>query len=134
MFRKLEFNKFVIADLSCIFEISYYPFDIQECLIIIVNQETDIENVQLMEDELKYLGPTSVFQYEIEKVSFVKTKHENAIIVKIRFNRKILTAFLTIILPGVLICLVKNNLVFKIECNNRSFSFYLVFICNKLLF
>ena len=103
-FRKLEFKKFVIADLSCIFEISYYPFDIQECLIIIVNQETDTENVQLIEDELKYLGPSSVFQYEVEKVSFVK--NENAIIVKIRFNRKLLTAFLTIILPGVLICLV----------------------------
>ena len=107
-FRKLEFKKFVIADLSCIFEISYYPFDIQECLIIIVNQETDTENVQLIEDELKYLGPSSVFQYEVEKVSFVKTKNENAIIVKIRFNRKLLTAFLTIILPGVLICLVRS--------------------------
>ena len=50
----------------CLFELRYYPFDSQNCQIILTYQGNEGDNIELIEDKLSYLGPITMKQYDID--------------------------------------------------------------------
>ena len=65
----------------------FYPFDRQNCQIILVNKGNAGENVKLIEDTLSYLGPIDMLQYYIEKPIFLPSKGQYCL--NIQFTKKI---------------------------------------------
>ena len=102
--RNLTFNKFFVVDISCTFELNYYPFDHQNCLIILVNGN-DGEEIELVEGSLIYSGSKNVLQYVIEDLEYSAFEDDN-IEIRIGFTRNIGNEMLTIFIPCILICVV----------------------------
>ena len=99
--------KYIIAESDCLLDLEYYPFDYQNCLIILAYEgnEGEGEIIKLIADNLSYVGPTTMKQYEIDSVEF-QPNQENKIKIAINFSRNILREFLTIIFPTILIVIV----------------------------
>ena len=91
-------------DFYCPFQLDYYPFDGQNCPIILINKGDEGENIEFIQDKLIYLGPPTMKQYQIT-IPFVSTK-DNTIKVEIKFRRDTMSELLTTILPTVLIVIV----------------------------
>ena len=97
--------KYIIVESDCQFDLGYYPFDHQNCQISLAYQGNQGEIIKLIEGNLVYLGPTTMKQYEINKIEF-ESNQDNKIKVAIKFSRNILRELLTIIFPTILIVIV----------------------------
>ena len=104
-FRHLMMYKYVIVESDCAFNLEYYPFDNQNCQITLAYQGNQGEIIKLIAENITYLGPTTMKQYDIDPIQF-KTNQENKIIFAIKFRRNILREVLTIIFPTILIVFV----------------------------
>ena len=100
-------HKYIIVESDCLLQLEYYPFDHQNCLITLAYQgnEGEGEIIKLIADNLSYVGPTTMKQYEIDSVEF-QPNQENKIKIAINFSRNILRELLTIIFPTILIVIV----------------------------
>ena len=111
-------------DFYCPFQLDYYPFDGQNCPIILINKGNEGKNIELIPDKITYLGPTTMKQYRIVTPEFVSTK-DNTIKVEIKFRRDIMRQFLITILPTVLIVMVRIFLIkFSNVINILMYSVY----------
>ena len=99
--------KYIIVESDCQFDLGYYPFDHQSCQIILAYQgnEGEGEIIKLIADNLTYVGPPTMKQYEIDRIEF-ESNQDNKIKVAIKFSRNILRELLTIIFPTILIVIV----------------------------
>ena len=104
-----------MVDFYCPFQLDYYPFDGQNCPIILINKGDEGENIEFIQDKLTYLGPTTMKQYQIGTPEFVSTK-DNTIKVEIKFRRDTMSELLTTILPTVLIVIVSYFEIYQFFC------------------
>ena len=102
--------KHIIVESFCPFELGHYPFDHQNCQIILANRGNEGENIELIGANLSYLGPKTMKQYDIEIVEF-EPNHDNKIKIAIKFCRNILRELLTIIFPTILIVIVSIHAI-----------------------
>ena len=109
-------------DFYCPFQLDYYPFDGQNCPIILINKGDEGENIEFIQDKLTYLGPSTMKQYQIGTPEFVSTK-DNTIKVEIKFRRDTMSELLTTILPTVLIVIVSSSLI----------SYIMIYFCLQLI-
>ena len=99
--------KYVIVESDCQLDLGYYPFDHQNCQIILAYQSNEEDFIKLIADNLTYLGPTTMKQYEIDMIEF-EPNQDNKIKIAIKFSRNILRELLTIIFPTILIVIVST--------------------------
>ena len=92
-----------VVDFVCSFDMTYYPFDVQDCTAEIeVAKEGRI--VSLVKNSLKYIGPSDVMKYMILET---KDYNENGkLIFKFSFGRRLMSVFLTTMLPTTIVVLV----------------------------
>ena len=113
--------KYVIMESYCVFELGHYPFDSQNCQIILANQGNEGVDIELIGQNLTYLGPTTMKQYDIDSVEF-ESNQDNKIKIAIKFSRNILRELLTIIFPTILIVIVSIHAITKvIQLNNFDY-------------
>ncbi len=95
------------VDLPCIFDMMAFPFDTQECLLVLAMNGNMGKFVDLVGSGADYLGPTELTQHLIRTVEMLNsTTKDNAVRVRIRFGRRLLGVIMTTYLPTVLLCLV----------------------------
>ncbi len=94
----------------CDFDMSVYPFDTQNCSVILVMKGNSGNFVRLVPSGVSYLGPTDLTMYFVKNVTMddvlIHPGGVEAVAVKLIFGRRILTRILTTYLPTFLICLV----------------------------
>ena len=105
-------NKNIIMESYCLFELGHYPFDSQNCQIILTNQGNEGEDIELIGQNLTYLGPTTMRQYNIDSVEF-ESNQDNKIKISIKLSRNILRELLTIIFPTILIVIVSIYVIIR---------------------
>lgn len=102
-FSTLEFKKLFVVDFVCSFDMTYYPFDVQDCTAEIeVAKESRI--VSLVINSLTYIGPSDVMQYVVEKTTGFKK--DDRIVFKISLGRRLMSVILTTMLPTIIFTLV----------------------------
>ena len=99
----------------------YYPFDQQQCKVVLVNRGNAKKNVQLIADGLVYNGPTDMLQYYIETPTFIATEN-NTLVVKINLGRRMVNVILNTFLPTILIVLVSWYYTWAHKCSHLCSS------------
>ena len=102
--------KQIIMESYCLFDLRHYPFDSQNCLVILSNQGNKGEDIELIGQNLTYLGPTTMKQYDIDSVEF-ESNQDNQIKIAIKLSRNILRELLTLIFPTILIVIVSIYII-----------------------
>ena len=90
----------------CAFNLVMYPFDKQECSIILKNKGKEGDSIQLTPKNLSYFGPTSLGDYDIEEPEYVDASTENAIMIKVKFSRNVWNELLNTLMPSFLLAMV----------------------------
>ena len=98
----------------CDFDMRVFPFDTQNCSIVMVMAGNSGKFVHLVIDEFKYLGPIDLTQYFVKSINSNYTVVEDgtvedevpAIEFRVTFGRRILGTILTTYLPTIIICIV----------------------------
>ena len=96
-------------DFICEFDMEFYPFDTQNCSIILVMAGNSGKFVHQVISEYQYLGPVDLTQYFVKDINDTYIRVENgaeAVELKVVFGRRILGTFLTTYLPTFTLCLV----------------------------
>ena len=92
-----------VVDFVCSFDMTYYPFDVQDCTAEIeVAKEGRI--VSLVKNSLKYIGPSDVMQYLVTETTGFKK--DDRIVFNISLGRRLMSVILTTMLPTIIFTLV----------------------------
>ena len=93
---------------KCDFNLRYYPFDTQSC-IILINANNKMKNfVQLTPSRLDYIGPTHLQNFEVlDWLAEIDTSESDVNIrIKIVLKRKVLQHLLSIYFPSLCIMVI----------------------------
>ncbi len=105
----LTISRIYDAEFLCDFNMATFPFDTQQCSIIMTMKGNTGKFIHLVGEELKYSGPIDLTQYFIKKVGMKNhtvSLNREAIEVNIIFGRRVLATILTTYLPTGLLCIV----------------------------
>ncbi len=105
----LTISRIYDAEFLCDFNMATFPFDTQECSMVMTMKGNTGKFVNMVQGPLEYLGPIDLTQYFIKKVEMkddVLGGTSQAIVVNIVFGRRVLATILTTYLPTVLLCVV----------------------------
>ena len=99
----LSLKKFFVVEFRCDFDMSWYPFDTQDC-----SAEVGVENgddfLELVGDRMEYIGDSDVMKYLILETK--DYKENGQLIFKFSFGRRLMSVFLTTMLPTTIVVLV----------------------------
>ena len=74
LFRTLTIFKLVVVEVTCSINLRNYPFDNQECFLILVNKGSNRNIVQLISPlKVAYNGGQDFLNYVIEKPEIIDT-------------------------------------------------------------
>ena len=116
----LVLSKSLTLDFICEFELSWYPFDYQQCRVEIQNFGSNDQIIQLTSNQIEMIGSKTVYQYEVKEPIFDYSKN-NSIIIVIKLYRQLHYIILTNLLPTILI-----NVVCKIHLKLYLYKFILI--------
>ncbi len=97
------------SEFLCDFNMAMFPFDTQQCSIILIMKGNTNKFVEMTPDKLKYIGPVDLTQYFIKTVAFgghAILTDVQGLKVDIIFGRRVLATILTTYLPTILLCFV----------------------------
>jgi len=83
-------------------QVVVYPFDTQRCAATFIMKGNSGKFIQMVADELRYLGPIDLTQYYVEEYTIRETTippNVGAVTVELTFGRRILSTILTTYLP-----------------------------------
>ena len=103
--NSITLSRLYNIDFFCDYDMRWYPFDAQTCLMIMKLGGGTNKLVSLSPGLLKYLGPEELTQYYVKKYSLEETRVENekGLSISITFGRRLLGTILTVYLPTVLL-------------------------------
>ena len=103
--NSISMSRLYNIDFFCDYDMRWYPFDAQTCLMIMKLGGGTNKLVSLSPGLLRYLGPEELTQYYVKKYSMGETSVENekGLSISITFGRRLLGTILTVYLPTVLL-------------------------------
>ena len=97
------------SEFLCDFDMAMFPFDTQQCSVILIMKGNTNKFVNMTHNQLEYIGPVDLTQYFIKKVKFgthLVLPGVQGLKVDIVFGRRVLATILTTYLPTILLCFV----------------------------
>lgn len=89
------------VDLTCIYNMGWYPFDVQNCTVEIMMQGNSKKSVRLISDSIEYLGPMELSQYFVKRMTI---HHDDSKVwAEIILGRRLLSTILTVYVPTFLL-------------------------------
>ena len=122
----LVFEKFFEVNFLCPFQMQNFPFDHQECEIIMESAGNERFYVKLKALNISYNGPMNIAQYVIGDMKIGDFANGTVLKAHIRIERRISNEILTKIFPTIIIVLVKY-ISLKITGLFRFVTLYLYF-------
>ena len=103
-------NKLILSYLRflCDYELEWYPFDIQKCLLILQVTKSASPQMRLISKELKYLGKKYLTQYEVMKTTMETKSIDDAqqLVLEITLGRQLLGTVLNIFIPTIVLNII----------------------------
>ena len=100
-------------DFTCDFRLAWYPFDQQECHIVLELSEKDAKYIELVPQKVTYGGPFDLSQYHIQGLSIGQMKKTTGgIVVTVTLGRKLLNTIMTTYIPTILLVIISYGTSF----------------------
>ena len=95
-------------------DMSWYPFDIQQCHLTFTMNSDSVKFVKLLPGYLNYTGPKELTQYFVKKTQIFYDELDGLerIVIEIILGRRILSIFLTIFLTTFLLNFVGHSAIY----------------------
>ena len=93
----------------CEYDMRWYPFDYQTCLMVVLMEGNTGKFVDLVDDLIQYSGPKELTQYFVKNVIMgIKDygRMKGVLVVSVTLGRRLLGTILTIFLPTILLNLI----------------------------
>ena len=96
---------------NCYYQLSWYPFDTQNCYIVMGQTEILSNYVEQTPGSFSYQGPEDLTQYFVKRTEMqrILTAGRQQIQVRVTIGRRLLTIILTTILPTLLLNLIGHT-------------------------
>ena len=107
----LHYKRIDNIKLNCFYQLSWYPFDTQNCFILIGQPEILHGYVEHVPGKFLYVGPEDLTQYFVKTTGMrrVLIDGRQYIQVRVAIGRRLLTIILTTILPTVILNLIGHT-------------------------
>ena len=92
----------------CDYELKWYPFDIQKCLLVLEVTKSASPQIRLISKDLAYLGKKYLTQYEVMTTT-METKavgNSQQLVVEITLGRQLLGTVLNIFIPTIVLNII----------------------------
>ena len=93
----------------CNYNLEWYPFDIQRCLMIFTMKQSWALSTKLLVGDLRYQGEKLLRKYQVKSVkmtNILQSDGTDEIHVEIIFGRQILAAVLNIFIPTIILNII----------------------------
>ena len=102
---RITFSRVYSVKFYCEYQMAWYPFDIQTCLIQMVFDGVLDNYADILAGSLVFSGEKELTQYFVKKYEIVKEtiQKKEAVIVSITLGRRLLGTFLTIFFPTIIL-------------------------------
>ena len=106
--NEIQLKRVYEIDFICVYDMRFYPFDIQYCTIDLVMAGSAGRFLSLLPGNLLYTGDRYLSQYYVLDYSIVKTEIKNRAGVKVTVSlgRKLLGNILTVYVPTILLNII----------------------------
>jgi len=98
LYRRTYSTKF-----DCSFNLRSYPFDTQECAMILKVPKYHADLVELVANNISYTGPTLLAQFEVVKTTLSNSKHPKFIML---FRRRYTYSLVSVYIPSMCLLLI----------------------------
>ena len=107
----LHYQRLDNIQLNCLYELSWYPFDTQNCFIMIGQTEISSNYVEQVPGKFIYLGPEDLTKYFVKRSHMKKMRMggQDIIQVQVTIGRRLLSIMLTTFLPTVILNLIGHT-------------------------
>ena len=97
--------------LNCIYELSWYPFDKQNCFIVIGQSDISSNYVEQVLGNFSYVGPKDLTKYFVKRTEMRRIVKDGSKSIQVRvvIGRRLLSIFLTTVFPTVLLNLIGHT-------------------------
>ena len=104
----LFFPKILFCRFLCDYELKWYPFDIQNCILVFQVTKSSSPQIRLISKDLNYLGKKYLTQYQVMKtVMEVQTIGDSLqLVVEITLGRQLLGTVLNIFIPTIVLNII----------------------------
>ena len=102
----------------CNFNLEWYPFDIQRCLMIFTMKQSWAPSTKLLVGDLQYQGEKLLRKYQVKSVkmtNILQSEGTDQIHVEIILGRQILAAVLNIFIPTIILNIISYGTNFFTE-------------------
>ena len=92
----------------CDYELKWYPFDIQNCILVFQVTKSSSPQIRLISKDLQYLGKKYLTQYQVmQTVMEVETIGDSIqLVVEITLGRQLLGTVLNIFIPTIVLNII----------------------------
>ena len=110
--NSLMMQKEYAIDFICDYKLAWYPFDEQECQILLDLIETDSKYIELIPEHVRYTGPEVLSQYIVTQTSISISRQledqeeKKGVVVTIKLGRKLLNEIMTTYIPTCLLVII----------------------------
>ena len=106
--NKISMSRIYNIEFFCDYDMRWYPFDVQTCLMVLKLGGGAEKLVSLSPGDLKYRGPEELTRYYVKKYVIKEALVEEikVLSVSITFGRRLLGTILTVYLPTVILIVI----------------------------
>ena len=106
--NSITYERFYNLELECDYDLQFYPFDSQRCLIQIEPSDGLLKFILLNPDDFLYKGPILLMTYEVKYTKMKKSKRAG-LEVEILIRRRLLSIILTVFVPTLLLNIIGHT-------------------------
>ena len=104
----LLMRRFYNQRFLCSYELTWYPFDIQKCRLNLEVKRADLPFIDLMPQNLEYLGDRYLTQYEVINYAMDRRDEDEVqmVFVEITLGRELLGVLLNVFIPTLVLGII----------------------------
>ena len=120
--NQIQMSRFYNEIFLCDYKMAWYPFDVQQCHMIMASKEAFEPFIELRAEKIAYVGETLLTKYEVHNVTMdiIDLNYTHAVSVEITLGRELLSVIMNIFVPTLVLNIISYSTNFYKDCYFES--------------